>query len=202
MTELRASRIVLREKRLEDAPEDYAWRTDEELSRLDAASPLRLPYSEYRRVLADELRYPFPWTQRFAIDTTEGKHIGNCMLYDIDTAAGQAELGIMIGEREYWDRGYGTEAITCLADHTFQTTSLKRIYLHTLEWNIRAQHSFVKCGFKPVRKVRRSSHDFLLMELLRADWEAQSFSRRAQRDSAAADRAAKGQEGMGPERQG
>ena len=52
----------------------------------------------------------------------------------------------------------------------FGEKGLKRVYLHTLEWNERAQRCFSKCGFNTVRPVRRMSHDFFLMEVLRADW--------------------------------
>ncbi len=162
---------VLREKRLEDAALDYEWRTDEELSALDATTPLRMSYSSYLRLIEDELRHPVPWSKRFAIETHDGKLIGNCMYYDIDTARGQAELGIMIGDRDYWNRGYGTDAVTTLTSHIFNTSSFGRIYLHTLSWNLRAQRSFQKCGFVTVKPVRRSGYDFILMELMKDRWE-------------------------------
>ena len=162
---------VLRKKRLEDAALDYEWRTDEELSALDATTPLRMSYSSYLRLIEDEIRHPVPWSKRYAIETYDGKQIGNCMYYDIDTAKGQAELGIMIGDRDYWNRGYGTDAVTTLTSHIFNTTSFGRIYLHTLSWNLRAQRSFQKCGFVNVKPVRRSGYDFILMELMKDRWE-------------------------------
>ena len=162
---------VLRDKRIEDTEQDYQWRVDEELAALDATTPLRMPYASYIRLIEDELRHPVPWSKRFAIETHDGKLIGNCMYYDIDTAKGQAELGILIGDRDYWSRGYGTDVVNTLVGHVFTTTTLKRIYLHTLTWNLRAQKSFAKCGFVALREVRRSGYDFLLMELLRDRWE-------------------------------
>ena len=57
-----------------------------------------------------------------------------------------------------------------LLDYMFGQRELKRVYLHTLEWNIRAQRCFAKCGFNSVRPIRRLSQDFLLMEVLRQDW--------------------------------
>ena len=42
-------KVVLREKRIEDAEDDYAWRTDEELARLDATRPLHMRYDEFLR---------------------------------------------------------------------------------------------------------------------------------------------------------
>ncbi|GBD11967.1 hypothetical protein HRbin23_01652 [bacterium HR23] len=166
----RGQKVLLREKLLSDAPDDYRWRSDEELARLDAAPPLRMPFQEYLRFYQDELRYPYPWSRRFAIDTLDGKHIGNCMYYDIDYTTGEAELGIMIGEKDYWNQGYGTDAVKTLLHHIFTETPLKRIYLHTLEWNTRAQRSFAKAGFVPVRTVRRNGQTFVRMEITRERW--------------------------------
>ncbi len=168
---MRGELTILREKRLEDAAMDYEWRTDEELAALDATTPLRMSYSSYLHLIEDGLRHPVHWSKRFAIETHDGKLIGNCMYYDIDNVKGQAELGILIGDRDYWSRGYGTDVVTALTTHLFNTTSLGRIYLHTLSWNVRAQKSFKKCGFVPVRQVRRSGYDFILMELLKERWE-------------------------------
>ncbi len=174
---IRGEKVVLREKRIEDAADDYAWRTDEELSRLDATRPINLPYEDFLRYSREELEYPNPRSRRLAIDTLEGKHIGNCMYYDIDLRQGEAELGIMIGDRNYWSKGYGTDSVNALLEHIFTTTPIKRVYLHTLEWNHRARRSFAKSGFREVKKVRRSGMDFIFMEIYRSEWEQQKLSR-------------------------
>lgn len=165
---LKGGKVVLRGKRLDDAANDYAWRCDEELARLDAAPPLRLSFAEFLAEYAEELRYPSPRRRRFAIESPEGKHIGNLMYYDIDEGKGEAELGIMMGDRDYWDQGYGTDAIATLLDHIFNTTSLERIYLNTLDWNIRAQRCFEKSGFVPCGQVRRYGNNFIVMEICRS----------------------------------
>ena len=163
--------VVLRDKRTEDVAEDYAWRRDPELSELDATKPMEMSYAEYRRYALEELSYISKWSRRFAIDDDEGKHIGNCMYYDIDERRGDAELGIMIGDRDYWGRGYGSDAVRTMLDYIFTSTKLTKIYLHTLTWNDRALRSFTKAGFVEVRNVRRSGMDFTRMEALKADWE-------------------------------
>ena len=163
---IRGTKIFLREKKLEDAPLDYSWRIDEELSNLDAITPMRMSYSQYLRIYQDELSYPASWSKRFAIETYKNKTIGNCMYYDIDLIKLQAELGIMIGDKEYWNQGFGTDVVNTLTNHIFTTTKLNRIYLHTLSWNIRAQKSFSKCGFSPIKEdVKRNGYEFMLMEL-------------------------------------
>ena len=179
---MKGTKIVLREKRIEDAATDYAWRTDEELASLDATRPLNMSYKDFLKYARDELTYPSPRSKRLAIDTLDGKHIGNCMYYDIDNRLGETELGVMIGDRDYWSKGYGTDSVDSLLAHIFTTTTLTRIYLHTLDWNHRARRSFAKAGFQELREVRRSGMDFILMEILRADWARRQSSDVAQAD--------------------
>ncbi len=126
------SKIILREKILDDVKDDYAWERDPGLAQLDAASVVTTTFSQYLSDYANELRYPVPTRHRFAIDTLAGKHIGNCSYYDISETRGEAELGIMIGNRDYWDKGYGTDAVTTLVNYIFRQTNLNRIYLKTL----------------------------------------------------------------------
>jgi RimJ/RimL family protein N-acetyltransferase len=160
----------LREKRLGDADSDYHWQTDPELAALDAVPPQSLSYADYLAHYAVELRHPSGLRQRFAIETLEGEHIGNCTYYAIDHKQGEAELGIMIGNRDYWDKGYGTDAVTNLLEFIFQKTRLNRIYLKTLVTNTRAQKCFAKCGFTPCGHLKQDGYNFVLMELYRQQW--------------------------------
>jgi len=173
---LKGKKVVLREKRWEDVTNDYAWRSDDELARLDAAEPLKIPYTEYLFEHATELNSPSERRRRFAIESLDGKHIGNCMYYDIDKKKGQTELGIIIGDRNYWEQGYGTDAVTVLLDHIFSATSLNRVYLKTLNWNARAQACFQKCGFVPCGQVKKRNNNFVTMELTRNNWERRNFA--------------------------
>ena len=186
MTELRGARIILRDKRTEDAEKDYIWRSDPELARLDAAIPLTMSFERYIKLFEDQLKYPTPGSHHYSVvavnnDAQDGVFIGNCMYYDLDTVNLEAELGIVIGDRDYWSDGYGYDAVTTLLEHLFDARNLKRVYLHTLEWNVRAQRSFSNSGFQPLKPVRRMAHDFILMEVLRDDWFADAEKRRAVR---------------------
>ncbi|MFQ5933625.1 MAG: GNAT family N-acetyltransferase [Dehalococcoidia bacterium] len=168
---LRGKKVILREKRLGDAAQDYAWRTDEELARLDANLPLKTRFDDFKEFYAEELEYPTPHRCRFAVDDLTGKHIGNCMYYGMDKSNGQVEVGIMIGDKAYWGRGYGADAVMTLLDYLFTEEKMKRVYLHTLEWNERAQRSFEKCGFVACDRVKRDRHTFIVMEIFRKQWE-------------------------------
>ncbi len=171
---LTGQQIVLREKRIEDAAVDYEWRVDPELAKLDATAPLRLTLEEYTRYFKDELEFPSPWSVRLAVETHEGEHIGNVMYYDVDERKKQAELGIMIGIKEYWGRGYGSDVVATVLKHIFLDTGIERVYLHTLSWNDRAQAAFKKSGFKVLRDVRKDGYDFLKMDVAQEDWVAEN----------------------------
>ena len=162
--------VVLREKSLTDVADDYAWRTDDELSRLDATRPITMSYDAFVRYSREEMQYTTSTSKRLAVDTHDGDHIGNCMYYDVNRRRAEAELGIMIGDRRYWGEGYGTDAVKTLLTLIFTTTDLTRVYLHTLKWNDRARQSFIKAGFRDMGDVFRSGMDFIKMEVRRDQW--------------------------------
>jgi len=164
-------KVKLREKRLADATDDYAWLTDAELAELDAAPLPTTTFPQYLASYTSDLRYPPTIRHQFAIETKEGKHIGNCTYYGIDNDKKEAELGIMIGDRDYWDQGYGSDAVATLLEYVFGKTKLTRLYLKTLVNNSRAQKCFTKCGFIPYGHLKKDGYSFILMELHRHEWQ-------------------------------
>lgn len=171
---LTGTKVRIRPKRLEDAANDYQWQADAELSDLDAVAPLRMSFEAYQREYREQLRFPSAVRRSFAIETLDGAHIGNCVYYNIDKENREAEVGIMVGNRDYWDQGYGTDAVRTLVDFVFRRHNFKRLYLKTLEKNLRAQHSFRKSGFTPYGHMDRDGYNFLLMELPRTRWQEQN----------------------------
>ena len=165
----RGERILLREKRLGDAPDDYRWRTALELSRYDAARPLTLTFQEFLALYREEIRYPSLYRRSLAIEDEAGRHIGNIMYYNIDTLRQEAELGITIGDQQFWGQGYGSEAVRLLVEHLLARMGFQRIHLKTLTWNRRAQRCFEKAGFVECGQTERGGNMFILMELLQ-DW--------------------------------
>lgn len=167
------SLIRLRRKRLADAQNDYAWRCDPELARFDAAAPLRVPFNDFLVSYREDINYPSPFRRVYAIETLDGTHIGNVMYYNIDEARGEAELGITIGDRRYWSSGYGRDAVRTFVRFLFEVGRMRRIYLNTLDWNVRAQRSFKAAGFVQYGTNKRGMHAFVSMEILR-EWLEES----------------------------
>jgi RimJ/RimL family protein N-acetyltransferase len=162
--------IVLRKKTIDDAKQDYEWRRDPELATFDAARPYAGAFNDYLQIADDELRYPSLYRQTLSVEDMEGRHIGNVMYYNADFNRKEAELGVTIGVRDYWSRGYGTDLIRTFVGYMFDTFKLDRIYLKTLDWNFRAQRCFEKAGFRRYDTSRRGEYNFVLMEIFRKDF--------------------------------
>ncbi|HEY7467597.1 MAG TPA: GNAT family N-acetyltransferase [Dehalococcoidia bacterium] len=168
----RGTVIVLREKTLDDAEQDYEWRRDPELATFDAARPYTGSLKDYVSIFSDELRYPSPYRKTIAVEDHEGRHIGNVMYYNADFHRKEAEIGVTIGLREYWGRGYGTDLLRTFAGYLFESLSLERIYLKTLDWNLRAQRCFENAGFTRYGTSRRGEYNFILMDIRRGEYNS------------------------------
>ena len=167
--------VRLREKQAEDARRDYEWRKDRELAAYDATRPITMTYRAFVTTLAEDLRHPSSYRRSYAIEDLEAaRHIGNIMYYGYDSLLREAELGITIGDRDYWARGYGTDAVRVLLGYVFDALDLRRVYLHTLTSNVRAQRAFRRAGFRRTRSVRRDGYEFERMEVLRESFDPEA----------------------------
>ncbi|MFX1286900.1 MAG: GNAT family N-acetyltransferase [Promethearchaeota archaeon] len=104
------------------------------------------------------------------------KLIGNCDLHNINWKDRVAEAGILIGEKEYQNKGFGTEAMELLLEYGFNTVNLNRIELHVYDYNVRAIKSYKKVGFIEEGRKRQfvwyngSYHDAIMMSILAEEW--------------------------------
>ena len=160
------SKVRLRPKQIKDAANDYSWRTNTELCQLDAALPMPISFDIYLKSYIEELNYPRRGCC-LAIETLDGRHIGNCSYFSLDEIKQETEMGIMIGDKAYWDYGYGTDTISTLLNHIFSQAGMQRVYLRTLDWNKRAHTCFTKCGFVPCGQLIQGDYHFIIMEIRR-----------------------------------
>ena len=75
-------------------------------------------------------------------------HIGNIKLGNIHPIYKHADIGIIIGRRECWGKGYATEAIKYVTEYGFSTLDLHKIYAGAYAHNIGSIKAFQKAGFK------------------------------------------------------
>jgi RimJ/RimL family protein N-acetyltransferase len=120
----------------------------------------------------------------FAIEA-DGLFIGQCALFNFDPVAHRCELGITIGDKSYWGRGYGTDAVRVLIDYGFRHHNLHRVYLSVNSTNPRAIGAYRRCGFVEEGRLRahmwNNGHyiDLVQMGILRDEWEADSGQAKA-----------------------
>ena len=168
-------RVYLRPLELEDLERLVRWFTNPEVTQylLGPRWPLnRLREEEWLRNLYRSNR-----DLVFALCLRENdRHIGNCGLHRISWIDRFAELGIAIGEPEYWGKGYGTEAAGLLLDYAFRVLNLNRVELHVFATNERAIRSYRKLGFQEEGRLRKRRYvrgtyvDEIVMSVLREEW--------------------------------
>jgi RimJ/RimL family protein N-acetyltransferase len=115
----------------------------------------------------------------FSIHTlADDRIIGSVDLNGIQWTAGDAWVGIGIGEPELWGKGYGREAMQLILRFGFEQLNLKRISLTVFEYNQRAYHSYLKLGFREEGRLRQwmqrggERYDMIYMGILREEWES------------------------------
>jgi RimJ/RimL family protein N-acetyltransferase len=108
----------------------------------------------------------------------DGKLIGMCGIWRFDSNSRRCDLGISIGDREYWGRGYGREAIALLLDYAFRLRNFRKVALDTSSSNERAIRCYRACGFVEEGRLRQHLWvggqyvDEVHMGILRQEWEA------------------------------
>jgi RimJ/RimL family protein N-acetyltransferase len=144
---IRGTKTLLRALEEEDLPRCVRWFNDPEVRRL---LNMRYPLSmtEEERWWASRLEREGTGDVIFAIEAEDGKHIGNLGLHNVDHENRRAMLGIAIGEKGYWGRGYGTDAIGATLGWAFGYLNLNRVYLTVYATNQRAIRCYEKCGFQ------------------------------------------------------
>ena len=114
----------------------------------------------------------------FAIETLEGRLIGSVGLHAIRWIDRKAELAVMIGERDCWNRGYGSWAVRETLRRGFEEMGLRRIYLRVASDHVAAIRVYRKCGFQSEgllrkdRYVGRGYADTLMMSVLKEEFAA------------------------------
>ncbi len=116
---------------------------------------------------------------QFAIRTLEGNQLIGFIGLDGNTFPhGESFVGIGIGERQYWSKGYGTDAMQVILRYAFEELNLRRVALDTFEYNPRAVRSYEKAGFVHEGREREYLYrdgkrwDLIFMGILREEWLA------------------------------
>ncbi len=101
---------------------------------------------------------------RYSICTNYGLHIGTCSLYAWDPIENAIQLGIRIGDKNYWDKGYGTEVVALLTKFAYSNFGVTKVWLKVLPDNIRAIRCYEKCQFVQAGTLVLNDTEFIVME--------------------------------------
>ncbi|GHO50177.1 GNAT family N-acetyltransferase [Ktedonospora formicarum] len=171
---LHGPRITLRRPTMQDAHHVFHWERDDEVWRYD-------PYRPYSRTMAEFI----PVFERnyvkgngrqfwFIIEDEEHTPIGTITYFNLDYRGGQVEVGLGIGNKQRWGRGYGSEAIRTVVDYLFSMPFLGRVYAETAMANTPSRRAFARSHFTEVGQIydpRSSGEPWVLIEITRADWQ-------------------------------
>jgi len=166
--------IRLRAWEPEDEPAIFRWINDPEVTEYLNA---RYPFSHAQeRDWLVRTGTPGYGQASFAVETLAGSRlIGSCGLHTSSPENRSATLGIMIGEKDCWDGGYGTDTMITVCRFGFEMMNLHRIELEVVGGNDRAQHVYEKIGFRYEGTRREVSfrygryYDFIRMGLLEGE---------------------------------
>ncbi|EEM16687.1 MULTISPECIES: GNAT family N-acetyltransferase [Bacillus] len=140
--------VQLRELSLEDIEDRYQWSLDKEVTKHLVIPNQYPPFTrdETKRWIEMCMSRENGYEQR-AIVTRDGVHIGWVDLKNFDTTNKNAELGIAIGNKEYWGRRYGIAALYSMLQIGFYEFGLEKVWLRVDADNINAIKSYEKAGF-------------------------------------------------------
>jgi diamine N-acetyltransferase len=169
-------RVILRPFEKDDLVHIRKWANDPEIRRLTGeVNPMTQARADdfYERVKSDRDR---EWFIIVVKDT--GKVIGETGLLRMYSHWRTTDLSIIIGEKEEWGKGYGTEALNLMLDYAFGYLNFHRVAIGVVGFNERALHFYETLGFKREGIQRdgyyfnHAYHDFVMMSLLEDEFRA------------------------------
>jgi RimJ/RimL family protein N-acetyltransferase len=155
-----------------------AWNRDSEWMRLLDSGParqfsVRKSKEWIEKHLEKSAGRMYWFTIRSAVDD---RPLGDISLEVADWNPREAFVGLGIGPRDFWGRGFGTEAMQLVLEYAFLEVNLQRVTLNVFEYNPRAIRSYEKAGFRHEGRMREALFregkrwDLLYMGIRRSEW--------------------------------
>lgn len=182
---IEGERVLLRKLERADLATLHRWMNDRDVMAWARFSPdhmvsLSALEKEFETELTGENREHITFVIE---ERSSGRPIGWCTVRTGDRKHVSANLGIGLGEKALWGKGYGTEAVSLLLGVVFDQQAWHRADLYTLAENVRAIRSAEKGGFRECGREHESTYydggyrDVVEMELLKSEWDARKTGR-------------------------
>lgn len=172
---LKGKKVYLKLFEEEDIPNKVKWINDpaiQDTLNYDIPTSVSKTKRWFSNMVMD------PSRREFSIFTEEdNRHIGFCGLIHIEVPAMKAELHCVIGEKDYWSGGYGTDVYRLLVDYGFLELGLNRIYGYQLLHNFGAHRVVEKLGWVREGLLRQDTYshgtlkDVYMVSIIREDWQ-------------------------------
>jgi RimJ/RimL family protein N-acetyltransferase len=158
---LHGERIYLRPPTTDDAFTVYEWENDDEVWTYDRQRSHEPDFATFLATFDRECE-DVPGNRqhyRFIVEDENHRPIGfigyfNLTYINRDVTMGQVEIGVGLGEKTYWGKGYGTDAIRTLTNYLFTQSYIVRVYAQTAADNQAARRAFAKVDFVEVGQTR------------------------------------------------
>lgn len=111
------------------------------------------------------------------IENQTDKLIGRCLIFDIDYINRNAKMGLFIGDKECWNKGYGGETVRLLLDYGFNLLNFHSMLLYAYSFNEKAIHCYKREGFKEAGRIREARlighrrYDIILLDILAEEFK-------------------------------
>ena len=156
-----------------DLPKCLKWINDPEVSQyLSVYLPVSFVGEEawFDRLYKSESDIPL------AIETLEGEFIGVMGLHNIKWKDGTATTGALIGEKDYWGKGFGGDAKMTLLDYAFNSLNLRKICSGVYDFNKRSLNYSLRCGYEIEGTLKRHFYkkgrycDQIMLAVFKEKW--------------------------------
>lgn len=177
---IRGERVALGPLRRDLLPLYQRWINDWEVIRT-LGQPMRPMTWEAEEAWYDGASRGGVQFQIYERDTL--RPIGTTGLHDIDHQHRTAIFGILIGEKDCWGKGYGTETARLMLDYGFTALGLNNIMLQVFSFNERGIRAYLRAGYHEIGRRRQAhrlhgeSHDIILMDCLASEFESPVLKR-------------------------
>ena len=169
----KSSRVILRPVLEKDLPFLMRWINDPEVTQYLKAHAPMMEFEERQWLEGLAKRKPHHVVVAIEVD---GVFIGTMGLHDIDFRHRRATTGALIGNKDYWGKGYGSEAKMLLLDYAFNELGLRKICSRVIVFNKRSVRYSLRCGYREEARLRKHSFakgkywDEVCLAVFRKDW--------------------------------